>query len=72
MAKHHSKEELNAKIKSIMTQNKENFQWLHTFAKSPEPKTKNKEKVIRAQSEERLVGQKSPNRGQSKNKSNRV
>jgi len=25
MAKHHSKEELNAKIKSIMNQNKEQF-----------------------------------------------
>jgi len=40
MSKHHSKEEMNAKIKSLMTSNKDNFLRTHTFSGSNPPKSK--------------------------------
>jgi len=52
MSKHHSKEEMNAKIKSLMTSNKETFSKLHTISPQKPPKTKNKEKVIKMNSED--------------------
>lgn len=60
MARHHTKEAVNQKLRSIMQSNKDEFRRLHTFTKSPEPKTKNKERVLKTTSEERLVGQASP------------
>lgn len=57
MTKHHTKDAVNQKLRSIMLSNKDEFRRLHTFTSSTEPKTKNKkEQVIKATSEEWLVG----------------
>jgi len=52
MARHHTKEAVNQRLRSIMLSNKDEFRRLHTLTSSIEPKKNKKEQVIKATSEE--------------------